>query len=493
MTRSAKAASYGPQSLWRGGTLSLFALATMTPGAALASAASGLDPRLGGVGTAVGSLCLGLFIIAYLFVMIEEKTHLRKSKPVLVAAGLIWGLIAWHARSHPGAAEQAFRVTFLDFAELMLFLLVAMTFVNALTERNLFETLRSWLISRRFSYRQLYWITGGIAFLLSPVLDNMTTALVLGAVAVAVGRDRPKVVALCCISIVVAANASGAFSPFGDVTTLMVWQKGTLPFFAFFQLFLPALVNWLVPALIMSAVIPGGAPTAMPDVVRLKVGARRIVVIFILTIAITVVAHSSLHLPPVYGMMVGLGLLKLFSYYLNRVESRADTLPDNFFSADEIEQAPVAGARFNIFSQIAAAEWDTLLFFYGVILCVGGLAALGYLELGAQLLYGGFGPTAANVAVGLLSAVIDNIPIMFAVLTMNPAMDEGQWLLVTLTAGVGGSLLSIGSAAGVALMGTSRGHYTFLSHLKWTWAIALGYALSILAHLWVNAGLFAGS
>jgi Na+/H+ antiporter NhaD/arsenite permease-like protein len=100
------------------------------------------------------------------------------------------------------------------------------------------------------------------------------------------------------------------------------------------------------------------------------------------------------------------------------------------------------------------------------------------------------GATTANVLVGILSAIVDNIPVMFAVLTMNPEMSQGQWLLTTLAAGTGGSMLSIGSAAGVALMGSARGYYTFFGHLKWMPVIALGYAASILAHFWVNAGAF---
>jgi len=135
------------------------------------------------------------------------------------------------------------------------------------------------------------------------------------------------------------------------------------------------------------------------------------------------------------------------------------------------------------------AEWDTLMFFYGVILCVGGLGTLGYLALVSQQLYEGMGPTTANILIGLLSALVDNIPMMFAVLTMNPDMSLGQWLLITLTTGVGGSLLSIGSAAGVALMGQARGIYTFFAHLKWSWAVALGYAASIWVHLWLNSHL----
>jgi PAS domain-containing protein len=155
----------------------------------------------------------------------------------------------------------------------------------------------------------------------------------------------------------------------------------------------------------------------------------------------------------------------------------------------EVEEREREAAHFDIMQRIARAEWDTLLFFYGVILCVGGLGQFGYLTLLSQLAYTGMGPTVANTLVGVLSAIVDNIPVMFAVLTMDPAMSTGQWLLVTLTAGVGGSLLAIGSAAGVALMGTARGIYTFGAHLKWTPVIALGYAASILVHLFVNRGL----
>ena len=121
-------------------------------------------------------------------------------------------------------------------------------------------------------------------------------------------------------------------------------------------------------------------------------------------------------------------------------------------------------------------------------MAVGGLGFIGYLEIASAFFYGELGPTFANVTVGILSAIVDNIPVMFAVLTMQPDMSHEQWLLVTLTAGVGGSLLSIGSAAGVALMGQARGQYTFWGHLKWTPVIALGYFLSILTHVYLNPG-----
>ncbi|HRV82416.1 MAG TPA: sodium:proton antiporter NhaD, partial [Planctomycetota bacterium] len=137
------------------------------------------------------------------------------------------------------------------------------------------------------------------------------------------------------------------------------------------------------------------------------------------------------------------------------------------------------GEPVDALSAVAHVEWDTLLFFFGVIMCVGGLAELGYLELASTKFYDGLGAFWANVCVGLLSAVVDNVPVMFAVLGMDPNMDPNEWLLVTLTAGIGGSLLSVGSAAGVALMGVARKEYTFMAHLKWTPIIAAGFAMGV--------------
>jgi NhaD family Na+/H+ antiporter len=431
----------------------------------------------------VGYTAILIFVIAYALVMAEEFTHLRKSKPVVLAAGIIWVLIAYFYTGHGGdshAVADAVHHNIMEFAELFLFLLAAMTYINAMEERLVFESLRAWLIRSGYSYRKLFWMTGFLAFFISPVADNLTTALLMCAVVMAVGADRPKFVALGCINIVIAANAGGAFSPFGDITTLMVWQKGILPFETFFLLFIPALVNYVVPAYFMHKAIPDETPPASDEVIKTKRGAKRIVFLFLLTIATAVSVHNFFHLPPVLGMMTGLAYLKIFSYYLYMSGElstvKAGTLEDTM--------------PFDIFNKIARAEWDTLLFFYGVILCVGGLGFIGYLELVSNFAYTDVGPVFANSMVGILSAIVDNIPVMFAVLTMNPEMSQGHWLLVTLTAGVGGSLLSIGSAAGVALMGQAKGIYTFFEHMRWTKYIALGYVASILTHFIVNFWTF---
>ena len=433
----------------------------------------------------VGFTAIILFVAAYSLVITEEFTNLRKSKPVMLAAGVIWGLIAYQyvGSNEPYAAADAVHDYLVEFAQLFLFLLAAMTYVNAMSERQVFLALRGWLARRSYTYRTMFWITGILSFFLSPVIDNLTTALVMCAVVLAIGQGNPRFVGVACINIVVAANAGGAFSPFGDITTLMVWQRGIISFGTFFHLFLPSAVNFLVPAIIMSFAIPrhSAAPTAEEHPIRLKRGARRIMFLFACTITTAVSFHNFLHLPPFLGMMTGLAALKFFGYYL-RITHDATAFDRKQYG--EIGDT----SPFDSFREVSRVEWDTLLFFFGVIMCVGGLGFIGYLDHLSAYMYGELGPTTANVLVGVISAAVDNIPVMVAVLEMNPAMDTQQWLLVTLTAGVGGSLLSIGSAAGIALMGQARGQYTFFTHLRWTPAIALGYILSIWLHLVLSGG-----
>lgn len=431
----------------------------------------------------VGFTAMATFVVAYGVVVAEEFTHLRKSKPMMLAAGIIWAVIAlqYANAGEPHVVEEAVRDFLAEFAELFLFLLAAMTYVNSMTERRIFDALRAALVRQNLGYRSLFWITGILSFFLSALLDNLTTALLMCAVIMAVGRDQPRFVGLACINTVVAANAGGAFSPFGDITTLMVWQKGIVEFHTFFSLLVPALVNYVVPASLMQFALPDGRPDAAIETVRMRRGAIVIMALFAATVATAVSFHRFLDLPPFLGMMTGLAYLKIYGYYLRITHDRYRA---TYGSHDTGDIEP-----FDSFREVSRAEWDTLLFFFGVIMCVGGLGFVGYLSHLSQFMYLELGATSANVLVGLLSAVVDNIPVMVAVLQMQPDMDTVQWLLVTLTAGVGGSLLSVGSAAGVALMGQARGTYTFFRHLRWTPAIALGYAFSIWVHLVWNAGL----
>lgn len=411
-----------------------------------------------------------VFILAYVFVLVEEKIELRKSKPVMIAAALIWALVSYVVHDVGGDEKdlhQAVSHTLSEYAGLLLFLLAAMTYIRALEERQVFDALRARLVQAGLHYKSLFWVTGGMAFLLSPIADNMTTALVMGAIVMALIRDNVRLLVVFMVNIVNAANAGGAFSPFGDITTLMVWQAGKINFFDFLVLVLPALACCVVPSVLMSFAVPKTSPERIEETIPMKDGARTIIFLGLLTITLAVLFEQILALPSFLGMMLGLGMLFISSYIFNiRKENREDS--------------------FDVFVLMRDTEWDTLLFFFGVIFCISGLGYLGHLDVVSNVLYGGLGPDKANMLVGILSSVVDNIPLMFAVIHMDPDMSEFNWLLVTLTLGTGGSLLSIGSAAGIALMGASKGQYTFLSHLKWTPFLLLGYAAGIGIHYVVN-------
>jgi Na+/H+ antiporter NhaD/arsenite permease-like protein len=432
-----------------------------------------------------GYLVCALFVIAYGLVIVEEFTRLRKAKPVLLAAGFTWLLIGLEAvqRGQSELAAAAVRATLGEYAELLLFLLVAMTYVNAMSERNVFGALSARLSRSGATYRRLFWTTGVLSFFMSAVLDNLTTALVMGAIVVELADDE-RFVPLACINIVVCANAGGVWSAFGDITSLMVWQADLLLFTDFFHLFLPAVATALIPSLAMHFALPPGAPPPPPEAGDAKIAPGGLVVIFLflVTLVTALLFQQVLRMPPAIGMMLGLAYLQFFGYAL---KMRRVLHTYDYRRGQMGDVTPV-----DVFRYTARAEWDTLLFFYGVILCVSGLGAAGYLELVSHAVYAGAGPTAANLAVGVASALVDNIPIMAAVIGMQPEMSHGQWLLVTLSAGVGGSLLSAGSAAGVALMGQARGHYTFFQHLRWAPVIALGCAAGVVVHLTVNARFF---
>jgi Na+/H+ antiporter NhaD/arsenite permease-like protein len=506
-------------------------LAILLPSLAIASEAVSSTPSLPTLDLTrhwVGYLALVLFSVAYILAMTEEVTDLRKSKPMVFAASMIWVFIA-AIYAYDGISEQAgqaFRSVLIGYAELFLFIMVSMTYLNAMEDRGVFERLRVWLLSKNFSYRQLFWITGFQAFFISSACNNLTTALLMGSVIVALGKDSPRFITLSCINVVVATNAGGSFSPFGDITTLLVWQKGVVPFGDFFSLLIPALVNMIVPAAIMHHFIPKLRPDALIESQPMRRGGWVIIGLFALTIITSACFENFLSLPPAAGMMLGLTYLKFFSYYLQKIpahheEDEQENTPSTTLTTKQSNEAAptiknateekasyidyfapmkaMNSARnrelmidqpFDVFNKVANLEWDTLLFFYGVMVAVGGLSFIGYLTVASQVLYVGLDPTVANIMVGIASAFVDNGTIMLAVLTMAPDISQGQWLLVTLTAGVGGSLLAVGSAAGVGLMGQAKGVYTFTSHLKWTPAIGLGYLASIAAHFLLNGRYF---
>ena len=408
-----------------------------------------------------GWLLLVIFVVGYYFIAAEEKYHINKAKPALFTGTFMFMLLgAYYAINGLdfGAFDTEIAHLILEIAEIFFFLFVAMTFIEALIERNVFDALKEKLLNAGYNYKQLFWVTGILAFFISPVADNLTTALILSTVLITIERDNKAFLVPAAINIVVAANAGGAWSPFGDITTLMAWSAGKGVFVDFLFLFPAAILGWGITGFLLSRFVPDGHPKKLENAepVHIHRGGKVIIFLGVFTILCAVLGKQLMHLPPMWGMLFGLSLLQLYAYTLKKYHDH------------DIE----------IYKSVSKIENDTLLFFFGILAAVGALHFAGFLGHAVKL-YDMFNPTYVNIGVGFLSAIIDNVPVMSAVLKASPDIPLAQWMLVTLTAGVGGSLISFGSAAGVGVMGKLKGIYTFSSHMKFSWAILVGYIVSV--------------
>ena len=413
--------------------------------------------------TWVGWASLAVFVIAYYFIATEEKYEINKAKPSLFAGTFMFMLIGiYYAINglNPMPLHEELERLILEIAEIFFFLLVAMTFIETLVERGVFDLMKYKLVSKGYTYKKLFWLTGLLAFFISPVADNLTTALILSTVLFTIDKKNLPFLVPGAINIVVAANAGGAWSPFGDITTLMAWTAGKGAFVDFLYLFPASVVGWGVTAFLLSLSVPSGQPPFDASTEKKPVvldGGMGVVYLGVATIVMAVLGHQFFHFPAMWGMMFGLSILKLYSFGLKRRGANS----------------------FNIYVNMEKVENDTLLFFFGILSAVGALHFLGFLEY-VHHLYALVGPTSANIGVGFLSSIVDNVPVMSAILKSSPTMDIDQWMLVTMTAGIGGSLIAFGSAAGVGVMGKLRGIYTFGSHMKHAWTILVGYIISII-------------
>ena len=414
--------------------------------------------------TWVGIVSLIIFIISYYFVATEERYEIDKAKPALLGGTFLFFLIgAYYAMNglDINLVHNEVKHLILEIAEIFFFLFVAMTYIESMLHMGVFDRLKYNLVSKGYTYKKLYWLTGILAFFISPVADNLTTALILSTVLITIEKENKAFLVPGAINIVVAANAGGAWSPFGDITTLMAWTANKGTFIDFLYLFPASFLGYFVTAYLLSLTVPSTKPhfdASTEKKPNMTKGAEVVIGLGVLTITTAVLGHQLLHLPAMWGMMFGLALLKMYAYRLKRVHS----------------------VQFDVFGAMAKIENNTLLFFFGILASVGALYFLGWLTLASHVYSPDvLGPTAANIGVGFLSAIVDNVPVMSAVLKASPDMSHSQWMLVVMTAGVGGSLISFGSAAGVGVMGKLRGMYTFGSHMKYSWAILVGYIVSV--------------
>ncbi len=412
-------------------------------------------------GNFIGILCLALFCLSYVLIAMEERTGVNKSKPALFVGTFLFFIIGIYFLARDGAVphsmKEAVEHVILEISEIFFFLYVAMTYIEALLERGVFDVMKTRLMQKQLSYKKLLWVTGFLTFFISAIADNLTTALVFATLLVTIEKTNKAFLVPAAINVVVASNAGGAWSPFGDITTLMIWNAGKAPFFDFFYLFPASFIGWVVTCYLLSLFVPDSAPAVSNEEESvMKEGAMGIVWLGLSTIAISVFAHQALHLPAIMGMMFGLSLLMVYSYNLKRRKN----------------------VDIGLFKSISKVENDTLLFFFGLMLAVGALSYIGYLALVADI-YKSINPTLVNIGIGFLSAIVDNVPLTYAVLKANPTITIDQWLLVALAAGCGGSMIAFGSAAGVGVMGKMRGIYTFEAHMKYAWTVVVGFLVSV--------------
>jgi len=266
--------------------------------------------------TWIGIVCLVIFVIGYYAVAAEEHYHINKAKPALFMGTFMFILIGvYYVMNGLDRAPLRSEVQhlILEISEIFFFLLVAMTYIEVLIERRVFDTLKYNLVSKGYSYKKLFWLTGTIAFFLSPVADNLTTALILSTVLITIEKENRNFLVPGAINIVVAANAGGAWSPFGDITTLMAWMAGKAPFIDFFFLFPASIIGWGLTAWLLSRYVPNDQPhfdVSTEKRVTIATGGKVVIALGVTTIASAVLSQQVLNIPPMWGMVFGLSLLK---------------------------------------------------------------------------------------------------------------------------------------------------------------------------------------
>lgn len=433
-----------------------------------------------------------IFILGYMVIALEHPLKLDKTVPALIIAAVMWALLAIGFQngtlsivdSHnnvsnfiDGAlAVEGFKVALLHHvgktAEVLIFLIGAMTIVELIDLHRGFEILKTAITTK--SRLKVLWIVGVLAFFLSAIIDNLTATIVLVTLLrklIAVEKRRMWYIGM----VIIAANAGGAWSPIGDVTTTMLWisdkvtTTGLIKYVA-----IPSIVCFLVPFGLASmlSVFKGNVivpPKTDPDPPPL-LSSRTMLIVGLGAIVFVPIFKTITHLPPYLGMMLGLGVVWLISEYIH---------PEEEFS----EERKYMYSAHNALSRI---EVSSILFFLGILMAVGALETLVYSSINGEpvgtlrYLAEFLGETIQNedvvvILLGIVSAVVDNVPMVAASIGMfNMPIDSMLWHFIAYSAGTGGSMLIIGSAAGVAAMGMEK--IDFIWYMKKIgWLAAAGF------------------
>lgn len=402
---------------------------------------------------------ISLAVLALLSIVFEEVTHLNKAKTTLFFGCISW-IALFMAAGDPGhekLIEEQLNENLLEIATLWLFLMSTMTFVAYLNAKGMIQILVQKLFPQRVSVRMLMLQVALFSLVLSAICDNVTATLVSLGLLTTFKLDK-QIRRRMAVLIIFAVNSGGVALITGDVTTLMIFLGGHVHMSELLLLFVPAAVSVMLLAVLFSLKAEGEVSTT-PIKREVRSVDIIIAVIFFSTIVMTMALNILFGIPPVLTFLTGLSVMFLVGH----------TTRSN---KEELQ----------ILEYIRQVEYDTLLFFLGILLLVGMLKEIGTLDLLTQV-YSQFDPNISNFVAGIGSALLDNVPLTAALLKAEPLLNTPEWLGLTYSVGVGGSLLVIGSAAGIIAMSKVK-ELTFVSYLKFVPALALcysvGYGLTLL-------------
>jgi Na+/H+ antiporter NhaD/arsenite permease-like protein len=425
-------------------------------------------------------LLIVVFVLGYAAIAFEHPLRINKAAPALLTGMLIWSLImVFHERlglsENPDQLVERLYHHLSGAASILFFLLGAMTVVELIDAHSGFQVVTDRITTS--SRRQLLWLVGGITFVLSAILDNLTTSIVMAALMRKLMTEREDLWTFGGV-VIIAANAGGAWSPIGDVTTIMLWIGGQVTTWNIIaKTLLPSIVCLIVPLLWLSLRSRGHVvrPPEESATAQRVVPRHTRLMVFALGLATLLgvpVFKGLTHLPPFMGIMFGLGILW---WYTERVH------------ADDHENR----GQYQVTAILTRIDHASILFFLGILIAIGGLETSGHLtRLAAALDDRIPNVFALNTVIGILSAIVDNVPLVAAAQGMYPLTtyqpDHIFWELLALCAGTGGSLLIIGSAAGVAVMGVLKIDFMWYARRMLVPA-ALGYGGAIVT-FWLMWG-----
>jgi len=408
----------------------------------------------------LGIAVLLIFSIGMLLIVFEAKLHMDKFKPALfmLSAFPLIGLYYYFSGDYPRRFEPFIEMQKENGSELfslIAFMAFMWMIVELLAERGVFSALNSRLIAKGLNATAMFWVTGALAAVLSPFINNITTAMIFGKSISEISRNQNyRHIALC--NLIIASNSGVWF--LGTATSLMVVLAGKISIVGLLTLLPAGLIGWAASAAVLQWFyldkLQGELIDTTPYNVRIKPGGIGLIFFSIAAIGIAVVMNIVLHIDIAYAIGMGLSILSLYAWRLKH-----------------------RGHDMMLAAQLQKVEWGTLLFFIGIISGVAALNHVGWLTYISQL-FKNFSPTAVNVLLGVISGVLDNVPVEAAALMSNPQLNASQWALNALLVGIGGSLTVIGSAAGVMVMSIDK-NYSYSTHLKFLPAILTNFFVSL--------------